>query len=122
MKLKDARKGLLISKRDGSFFGEIIDASTRGTVIVLSYFDDCNHYINLRRLTEPLYKIEPDSGQFHAYIPFFKGCHTCGDTVEEAYKNLRDAIHAYIRSMRKHGEVGLIKHRWDNWAYKGIRD
>jgi len=124
MKIRDIHAGLLVCKREGSFWGEIVDTCQHGNVIVLSYFDDCHHYINLKRLIEPSkskrvgYVIEPDGEQFHAYIPFFKGCHTTGDTKEEAYSNLKDAIHVYIRAMRKHGEVNLCKGKWDNWFFK----
>ena len=123
MKLKDAHIGVLICKRDGSFWGEIVDVGNRGHITVLSYFDDCHHYINLQRLIEPYtgkslgYGIDPDNGQYHAYIRFFKGCHTAGNTEDEAYRNLKDAVHVYIRSMRKHGEVKLRKQRWDSWYY-----
>jgi len=123
MKLKDSCIGLLVCKRDGSFWGEIVAINTKGHVTVLSYFDDCNHYINLRRLIEPStrkslgYGVESDNGQYHAYIRFFKGCHTAGDTEDEARENLKDAIHAYIRSMRNYDEVKLRKGRWDSWYY-----
>ncbi len=36
--------------------------------------------------------IEPDEGGFHAYVPSLPGCHTFGDTVEEARKNILEAI------------------------------
>ena len=126
MKQRDASKGTLVCKRDGSFWGEIIDINEHGHGTVLSYFDDCHHYINLKRLVQPIdkgtrktmrYVIEPDDGQFYAHIPFFKGCHTAGRTINEAYGNLKDAIHAYIRTMRKFNEVGLRKNRWDSWYY-----
>jgi predicted RNase H-like HicB family nuclease len=123
MKLENAHIGTLVCKRDGSFWGEIVDINSHGHVTVLSYFDDCHHYINLQRLIEPKtrkslgYGIEPDNGQYHGYIRFFKGCHTAGNTEGETHNNLRDCIHAYIRTMRKYGEVQLHKSRWDSWYY-----
>ena len=49
--------------------------------------------------------IEPDEGKtFHAYVPALPGCHTWGESFEEARENIRDAINAYIRSLAKDGE------------------
>ena len=43
--------------------------------------------------------IEPDERKtFHAYVPALPGCHTWGLSFEEARKNIRDAIDAYVRS------------------------
>ena len=44
--------------------------------------------------------IEPDErNTFHGYVPSLPGCHTWGETIEEAKKNLKDAIRAYIASL-----------------------
>lgn len=49
--------------------------------------------------------IEPDEGNtFHAYVPALPGCHTWGDTFDEARRNVRDAIDAYLKSLRADGE------------------
>lgn len=49
--------------------------------------------------------IEPDEhNTFHAYVPALSGCHTWGATLNEARKNIRDAIDAYIRSLRADGK------------------
>ena len=48
--------------------------------------------------------LEPDEGGYHAFCPALPGCHTCGDTIEEAMKNIREAVEVYCESMRKHGE------------------
>ncbi len=48
--------------------------------------------------------IEPDEGGFHAYVPSLPGCHTFGDTVEEARKNILEAIELHIQSMLEDGE------------------
>lgn len=55
--------------------------------------------------------IEEDAGRFHAYCTALKGLHTDGDTVAEAIENARDAIAAYIESLRKANEalpVGVV--------------
>ncbi len=49
--------------------------------------------------------IEPDERDtFHAYVPALPGCHTWGASFEEARKNIRDAIGAYLRSVVADGE------------------
>ena len=49
--------------------------------------------------------IEPDEdGKFVATCPTLPGCISEGDTRQEALANIREAIAAYIESLRKHGE------------------
>jgi len=49
--------------------------------------------------------IEPDERKtFHAYVPALPGCHTWGSSLEEARKNIRDAVGAYLRSLVADGE------------------
>ncbi|MEW6680097.1 MAG: type II toxin-antitoxin system HicB family antitoxin [bacterium] len=37
--------------------------------------------------------IEPDENNtFHAYVPALRGCHTWGTSIEEARRNIHDAI------------------------------
>ena len=44
--------------------------------------------------------IEPDENNtFHGYVPSLKGCHTCGETLEETKKNLKEAITVYVSSL-----------------------
>ncbi|MBA7490765.1 hypothetical protein ES702_01308 [subsurface metagenome] len=55
--------------------------------------------------------IEPDGPGFHAYCPALEGLHTCGETEEEALKNAKDAISAYLQSLIKHNDpipVGIL--------------
>ncbi len=46
---------------------------------------------------------EADGG-FHAYCPALKGCHSQGDSLDEAVENIREAIAAYLQSVKAHGE------------------
>lgn len=46
-----------------------------------------------------------EDGGYHAFCPTLKGCHTQGDTLEEALANVREAIAAYLESLQKHGEI-----------------
>lgn len=55
--------------------------------------------------------VEPDGEEFHSYCPALKGLHACGETVDEALSNARDAATAYIESLIKHGDpipVGVV--------------
>lgn len=46
---------------------------------------------------------DPDGG-FHAFCPALKGCHSEGDTVDEAVANVREAIEVYLESLASRGE------------------
>lgn len=50
-------------------------------------------------LTEDL-----EDGGFVASVPALPGCHTSGETEEEAYNNALEAIQAYLESLEMHGE------------------
>ena len=43
-------------------------------------------------------------GGFHASCPTLKGCHSQGDSLNEAIDNIREAIEVYLESMQAHGE------------------
>lgn len=48
--------------------------------------------------------IEPgEDGYFVVHVPALPGCITQGRTVEEAQANAKEAIEAYLESLRKHG-------------------
>lgn len=48
--------------------------------------------------------IEPDEDAFHAYVPALRGCHSCGDTYQEAKDNIKEAIELYLESLLDHNE------------------
>ena len=48
--------------------------------------------------------IEPDDDGFHAFAPALQGCHSFGASVEEAQKNIREAIELHVESMLADGE------------------
>jgi antitoxin HicB len=50
--------------------------------------------------------LEPDldGGGYVVSCPSLAGCYSQGDTVEEALENIREAIEAYVESLKKHGE------------------
>jgi predicted RNase H-like HicB family nuclease len=41
---------------------------------------------------------EQDGG-YHAFCPILKGCHSQGDTVEEAIENITEAVELYLESL-----------------------
>jgi predicted RNase H-like HicB family nuclease len=45
-----------------------------------------------------------EDGSYHAFCPALPGCHTQGDTYEEALENIKDAIKLYIESLKAHKE------------------
>jgi len=49
--------------------------------------------------------IESDEdGVFVAECPALRGCISQGKTRDEAMANIRDAIHGYVESLKKHGD------------------
>lgn len=48
--------------------------------------------------------IEPDEDAYHAFVPTLKGCHSAGNTTEEARKNIREAIELYLETLQDLGE------------------
>ena len=48
--------------------------------------------------------IEPDQEGFHTFVPAVQGCHSHGDTVDEARKNIAEALELHIESMIEDGE------------------
>ena len=42
------------------------------------------------------FRIEPDADKWHAYCPELEGCHTFGDTREQALSHLKEAMMLYI--------------------------
>jgi len=48
--------------------------------------------------------IEPDEQGYHAFVPSLPGCHSFGDSVEEAQTNILEAIELHVESMLEDGE------------------
>jgi len=47
---------------------------------------------------------EPDDDGFHAFVPALPGCHTFGESVEEARSNITEAMELHIESMLEDGD------------------
>ncbi len=45
-----------------------------------------------------------DEGGYLAYFPALPGCHTWGNTYEEAVKNAEEALIGYLEALHKNGE------------------
>jgi predicted RNase H-like HicB family nuclease len=55
-----------------------------------------------------IFELQPDGG-YHAMCPSLPGCHSQGDTLDEAVANIREAIEVYLDSMIAHGEKPPIE-------------
>jgi predicted RNase H-like HicB family nuclease len=47
---------------------------------------------------------EPSEDGYGAFVPELAGCITVGDTLQEAKRNMQEAIAGHIEAMRAHGE------------------
>ena len=48
-----------------------------------------------------IYEADPNGG-YVAYVPSLSGCHSQGDNLEEAEKNIQEAIELYVESLKAH--------------------
>lgn len=48
---------------------------------------------------------ELDGKNFYAIVPALPGCYSQGKTIEEAKKNIAEAIYLHLSCMKKAGEV-----------------
>lgn len=46
---------------------------------------------------------EPDEDGYWVKVPALPGCVTQGETVEEAVSNAKEAVEAYVLSLKDHG-------------------
>jgi len=47
---------------------------------------------------------EEEDGGYHVYCPALPGCHSQGDSKQEALENIKEAIQCYLESLRKDGQ------------------
>jgi len=57
-----------------------------------------------RRIYKFTVVIEPDEVGYHAYVPALPGCHTFGENIEEALRNIEEAMMLHVESMLADGE------------------
>lgn len=48
---------------------------------------------------------EAPEGGYVVFVPALPGCHTQGETIEEAENNVKEAILAYLESAEAHQEI-----------------
>ncbi len=48
--------------------------------------------------------IELDEDKYHAFAPALPGCHTFGDSIDEARTNILEAIQLHVNLMKEDGE------------------
>lgn len=58
----------------------------------------------MKELTYTIILEREEDGGYHAFCPTLKGCHSQGDTYEEALVNIQDAIKLYLESLKAHNE------------------
>ncbi len=49
------------------------------------------------------YEQAPEGG-YVAFVPTLAGCHSQGETLEEAERNVKEAISLFLESLLAHGE------------------
>ncbi len=54
--------------------------------------------------------IEPDEDSYHAFVPMLPGCHSFGDTEEEAEANIAEAMQLHVEAMQADGEEVPVEH------------
>jgi predicted RNase H-like HicB family nuclease len=52
--------------------------------------------------------IEKDDFGYYAYCPELKGCHSQGDTLEEALENIKEAIELYLETLPDEERKSLL--------------
>ncbi|MCI0541892.1 MAG: type II toxin-antitoxin system HicB family antitoxin [Verrucomicrobiales bacterium] len=45
------------------------------------------------------------AGGYHVFCPALRGCHSEGETIEEAKQNITEAIELYLESLIAHHEA-----------------
>jgi antitoxin HicB len=59
---------------------------------------------NPRAVSYSVFYEQAPEGGFVASVPALPGCHTQGDSLEEAERNIKEAIALYLESLAAHGE------------------
>ena len=45
-----------------------------------------------------------ESGDYHAFCPALRGCHSQGGSYEETVQNITEAVQLYVESLKAHSE------------------
>lgn len=57
-----------------------------------------------RELSYSVFYQQAPEGGYVATVPALPGCHTQGETLEEAERNIKEAVALYLESLAAHGE------------------
>jgi predicted RNase H-like HicB family nuclease len=57
-----------------------------------------------RSLRQVIIESEEEGG-YHIYCPSLPGCHSQGETIDEALANIREAIDLFVEDMLDNGET-----------------
>lgn len=52
--------------------------------------------------------VEWDENGYYAYCPELEGCHTQGDTLEEAMYNIKEAVDLYLETLSQEEKRALL--------------
>ncbi|HUT25948.1 MAG TPA: type II toxin-antitoxin system HicB family antitoxin [Sumerlaeia bacterium] len=52
--------------------------------------------------------VEKDEAGYFAYCPQLKGCHTQGETLEEALQNIRECVDLYLETLDVEEKQALL--------------
>lgn len=58
----------------------------------------------MNTLSFPIHLTREDDGGYSVSCPALPGCHSQGDTLDDALANIREAIELTVEDMREHGE------------------
>jgi predicted RNase H-like HicB family nuclease len=56
-------------------------------------------------LSYTVHYVEAPEGGYVAFVPALPGCHTQGESLEEAEENVKEAITVYVESLAADGEA-----------------
>ena len=60
--------------------------------------------ISKKTLSYTVFYQADSEGGYVSFAPFLHGCHSQGDTLEDAEKNIKEAIELYLESLIENGE------------------
>jgi len=56
------------------------------------------------KMTYKVFIKKGEDGTFVASVPSLPGCHTQGESIEEARKNIEEAVRGYLKVAKKFGD------------------
>lgn len=78
---------MAIEKSSGEKYNNFMNKRTTGKILSFSVIYE-----------------EAKEGGYVVYVPALPGCHTQGESIEEAEENIREAVSLYLESLEAHNE------------------